>query len=170
MKILAWGILLGALPCLVHLIVWVVAPPRNSASAASSLLFGVWVVEWLALGALLPVGGLPLPEGLGAWTHAAAVSGSLVAAYFMTYPIFEVDSPTLVMILAVARAGPQGLDEDSFRKLMGDDRLVVPRLRNLVNERMLVMHDERLQITEKGRRVLGVIRAYRRVIRAGKGG
>ena len=95
---------------------------------------------------------------------------ALAAAYVMTYPAIEVESPTLVMIEAITRRGAEGLPRELLFEQLNDAVLVAPRIRDLVAEGWAEEHDGRLQLTAPGRRLVRMFILWRRLLGAEQGG
>lgn len=95
---------------------------------------------------------------------------SLILAYMITYSAIEVDSPSLVMILAVAGAGPEGLAKKDFNKLMDNDHLVIPRINDLIVDKMAYKEGDIYKLTPKGMLLANLFSFYRGLLNASKGG
>lgn len=173
MPIVGLALVLFAGAFLLHLARWRLAPPAATARALlHTFIFGI-------LGGLLLVLALAwvLP-GLAAWlpSHPFGVLQSLLlalafaAGYVMTYPAIEVESPTLVMIQAIARRGARGLARSTLFEQLNDDVLVAPRVRDLVTEGLAVESQGRLHLSERGRRLVSAFALWRRVLGAEDGG
>ena len=92
-------------------------------------------------------------------------------AYITTYSALEVDSPSLVMVMKIAKAGSNGLKKESFEHEMDDGILVVPRIRDLITGGMANLDEGRYRLTPKGVLVSRIFIAYRKLMnRDGKGG
>jgi hypothetical protein len=88
----------------------------------------------------------------------------------MTYPAIEVESPTLVMIQAIARRGDEGLARATLFAQLNDEVLVAPRVRDLLSEGLAVERDGRLYLSAGGRRLVNLFFIWRRVLGAREGG
>ena len=113
MAVLILGLALALFGFGLHLVRWRIARPPDSGKAlvvtlVSGILGGAAVLTFLSMTssdlALL------LPDGPLAMAHAVLLALALAAAYVMTYPAVEVESPTLVIVQAIARHGADGLD------------------------------------------------------------
>ena len=102
--------------------------------------------------------------------QALLVSLAFAAGYVMTYPAIEVESPTLVMIQAIARRGDEGLARATLFEQLNDEVLVAPRVRDLLSEGLAVEQEGRLHLSARGRRLVNLIFIWRRVLGAGEGG
>lgn len=88
----------------------------------------------------------------------------------ITYSAIEADSPSLVMIRAVAKAGSGGLNKKEFEKTMNDDLLVIPRVRDLLNDKMAYIDGEKYRLTPKGFLFARLFVLSRKILNAPKGG
>ena len=81
-----------------------------------------------------------------------------------------VDFPSPATALVTRRVRGAGLPEERLLDLRSDDRLVVPRVRHLLLDRMAVQAGNRYRLTRKGRVLARTFVFYRRLLGAGKGG
>jgi hypothetical protein len=88
----------------------------------------------------------------------------------MTYTVIEVDSPSLVMALAIGRAGKAGLAEEEFQRMMNDTLLVEPRIRDMVRDGLILRNGESYELTRKGKHMVRLFILHRALLGAGKGG
>ena len=88
----------------------------------------------------------------------------------ITYSALEADSPTLVMILIIAKTGSMGLKQESLNKLMTDEILVIPRVKDLLKDKMIVLNHEKYIITPKGVLFAKFFTTFRKILGAKKGG
>ena len=95
---------------------------------------------------------------------------SLALAYIISYSGVEADSPSLVMTLTIANAGPEGLDKKEFDKIMTNDILVKPRIRDLLLDKMAYKEGDKYKITPKGILFARIFIIYRKLLNAQKGG
>ena len=95
---------------------------------------------------------------------------SLLLAYMITYTALEADSPSLVMVMTIGSAGPEGLDKKKFDRLMSDDTLIVPRIEDLVLDKMVYMDGDKYRLTPKGVLMARIFVFYRKLLGAPKGG
>lgn len=162
MTVLCWsgGVLVGA--TLLHLLLWRLRLPRRQTRALLLIYFGVLA---LALG-IRAVG----PVNLAQDAQISLLVISFTLAYIITYSAVEADSPTLVMIRAIAAAGANGLAEHEFRERLSDAVLVQPRYDDLVRDGMATRDGDTYRITPKGARFVGVLTWYRRLLGGDKGG
>lgn len=172
MSVLCWSLEILSIAFLLHLLIWKIHLPKHQTKALLLIFFGMLVSGLLGLWgmkALLPLRMIPtrFPEYL----HIALFVTSFTLAYVITYSAIEADSPSLVMMLAIASAGPEGLPKARFEQLMTDDLLVLPRIRDLVRDGMLVMVDGTYRLTPKGKGFVRIFVVYRQILGiAEKGG
>jgi hypothetical protein len=173
MPVVGLGLVLVFAGFLLHWIRWRLAPPADSAR--------VLVISWLAgiFGGLLlilllgwaePRVAALLPDGPLGIAHAVLLSLALAAAYVMTYPAIEVESPTLVIIQAISRRGAEGLARAALFEQLNDSVLVAPRIQDLLDEKLAVRDGDRIHSTSRGRFLARVFIAWRALLGAPKGG
>lgn len=173
MDVLVLGLGLALFGFLLHLARWRIARPAGTGRAlVVTLLSGIFgglalliALSWAApgLAALLPDG----PLALG---HALLLALALAAAYVMTYPAIEVESPTLTIIQAIARQGAGGLARDRLFAELNDSVLVAPRIQDLLDENLAHREDGRYRLTGKGRALARTFVVWRAILGAPKGG
>ncbi len=173
MPIVGLALVLFAGAFLLHLIRWRIAPP--SATARALLLtrvFGILggLVLVLLMAWILPGLARLLPLDPFGILQAILLSLALAAGYVMTYPAIEVESPTLVMIQAIARRGDEGLARATLFEQLNDEVLVAPRVRDLLSEGLAVERDGRLHLSARGHRLVNLFFIWRRVLGAREGG
>jgi hypothetical protein len=171
MAVLVWSavVLLGA--TLFHFVLWRLYLPRRQTRALLLIYLGTLALTVAVLGSGL-VSALPgpQPQALPEFVQVALLVVAVTLAYIITYSAVEADSPTLVMIRAIAAAGAAGLPAEVFQNQMTDDVLVQPRLDDLVRDGMLTLDDGRYRMTAKGRRFVTLLIRYRNLLGADKGG
>lgn len=88
----------------------------------------------------------------------------------ITYSAIEADSPSLVMVMAIANAGPDGMDAREFEATLNDDLLIKPRVADLITDKMAYKEGNRYRLTGKGLLFANIFIYYRMLLRAPKGG
>ncbi len=173
MPIVGLALVLFAGAFLLHLIQWRVAPPAATTRAlVFTFVFGILGGLLLVLGLAAVVPGLAarLPADPFGLVQAVLLSLAFAAGYVMTYPAIEVESPTLVMIQAIARRGDAGLARATLFEQLNDEVLVAPRVRDLVREGLAIERGGRLHLSPRGHRLVSWFLVWRRVLGAGEGG
>lgn len=173
MRVLFWGSSSFCLAFLLHLIMWKIHLPRRQTKTILQIFFGVLIVclliLWLAplfIDNINTFISLTLPEYL----LIVLFFVSLTLAYVITYSAIEADSPSLVMVMTVANAGPQGLNKEEFNRIMTDDILVMPRVRDLLRDKMVYMDGDKYRLTLKGFLFAYLFIHYRNLLNAPEGG
>ena len=173
MSVLVCGIALFVLAFAVHIGWWRARRPLRSGQVLIFLLVAVIVVGWI--GAIVvaiasPTMGAYLPGDIFAWLQALVLALAVAAAYAMTYPAIEVESPIFVIIEAIAQRGTAGITIDEFHRVLDNAVLVTPRLHDLLNEGLVAHEDGRYRPTPKGLALARIFVVWRRLHRAGLGG
>jgi hypothetical protein len=161
MRVLAWGLGLFALALLAHLALWRVRRPRRHIRALLRLFAAALAAGLLLLRAGADGGGT---AGFCELAPTALLFLSLTLAYIATYTAVQVDSPSLVMVLAVARAGDRGVSRAELEAALTDDLLVTPRLDDLVRDEVATCRDGVYRLTGRGLPYLRLIRFWRRLM------
>jgi len=173
MSVVFVGPILFALAFVIHWIVWQIRRPQATGQALIFLLtatvFGGAAVLWLC-GRAEPGLARFLPGDAGAWAQTIAFGLAISAAYVLTYPAIEVESPIMVIIDLIQRSGPGGLERSELYRRLDDDFLVTPRINDLVNEGLAVDGDNGCRLTEKGKSLGRIFIVWRKILGAGIGG
>lgn len=173
MKILFWGAAIFGAFFLVHLVIWKVRLPRRQVKTILLILFGGLAASLTAL-ARLPAGfsvaGIAAPRGAAELLHVAVFVTSLILAYMITYTALEADSPSLVMTMRIQAAGSGGLSERDLETAFNDEIMVVPRIKDLLTDKMAFLSEGRYRLTPKGRILARIFISYRAVLGLPKGG
>jgi hypothetical protein len=149
-----------------HIIIWKIRLPKGHTSALFILFLTV-----LAAGVFYYISTAPADSALiPGVCRIVFLYISLMLSYITTYSALEVDSPSLVMVMIVARQGKSGLDKDSLYHVLGDNILIIPRVNDLLKGGFAYEKHGRIKITLKARLILWPILAYRKLVGAGKGG
>ncbi len=172
MSVLFWGISVFIAVLAVHLIIWRIGVPRRQGRTLFLILVGVPMVVLPVL-AWAQEKGVPVwfaPQGIWDFVHILLLACMLSIAYVASYPALQADSPSLVMVMAIDRAEPEGVDKEYFRKKMNDEILIIPRIQDLLVDQMAVLEGDRYRLTPKGRRIAQFFSFYRYLVNMHKGG
>jgi len=91
-------------------------------------------------------------------------------AYLISFTAIEADSPSLVMVKMILESGDKGLSPEVLRESVANDDLVVPRISDLVRDKMIVEERGRLLLTPKGHFLSQLFIYQRSLFRLGPGG
>lgn len=174
MSTLIWGGGSFLFSFLLHLAVWRIRLPKRQTKTLLLMMFfvlGVTVALLKACGPdLAALYGLSVPVTAGDYLHLTLLALALILSYMITYSALEADSPSLVIAMTVAGAGRAGIAEGDLGKLVNNDRLVKPRIRDLVLDKMAYVENGRYRLTFKGRLFARLFILYRALLGRGKGG
>ncbi len=157
----------------IHLVAWRVRVPERQTRAVLAIFFGTLATALLLLPVLAaswPALRIPVPVPMPSYLSISGFVTAVTLAYMITYSAVEVDSPSLVMVLAIDRAGPGGLPESEFDQGMSDALLVEPRIRDLLRDGLIREEDGLYRLTPKGVRMARLFIRHRWLLGAGKGG
>jgi len=105
------------------------------------------------------------PDTISEYLHITLFVISLTLAYIITYSALEADSPSLVMIMNIASAGSDGLPKKKFEQLMTDDILIIPRVRDLLRDKMVCIENGKYKLTAKGIVFTRIFIVYRHILK-----
>lgn len=172
MSVLICGFTLFIIAFTLHILIWRVKRPKNTAKALiilfnSILLFGIIVLLWLAYS--YPDLSI-LPRDFISYLYIIILFLSLFVSYILSYPAIEADSPSLVITTRIAQAGKAGLSYEKIRELLKDDLLVEPRLKDLISAGFVDLNNSVYKINTKGVFFIQPFIIYRNFLELGKGG
>lgn len=175
MKVLTHGCLITVVSFVLHYVIWKIRIPERQIKGILSIFFGVLGVCILFEALLLQYSEDPwlaetLLTDLSERLHVILFVTAMTLAYMITYTAIEADSPSLVMITRISGGGAEGFDRNKFDDAMNDDLLVLPRINDLVLDKMAVVEQGRYRLTRKGRLFARIFIYYRRLLNAGIGG
>jgi len=87
---------------------------------------------------------------------------SLSSAYIMSYPLFQADCPSLKIIMAVSASMPEGMTLESINNFFSEDILLYDRLDDLVDDGLILVKNDKCEISLKGRLLSIFFSIYRR--------
>lgn len=173
MKTLFWGSALFCIAFLLHLVVWKVRIPQKQTKALLQIFFGTLIIGILTLwvtSSLIISFSLLSPESFPEYFHIFLFFSSLAFGYIITYSGVEADSPSLLMVMKIAKSAPDGFAKEKLFDLLSDDLLIKPRMRDLVNVKMLYIDGEKYKLTVRGILFVRVFILYRKLLNLPKGG
>ena len=65
-------------------------------------------------------------------------------SYILTFSAIEGDSPSLSIVTAIEKAGPDGLNKDSLEKVIASDFFIKSRVKALITDKMVHLNDDKL--------------------------
>ena len=158
---------------LIHYAIWKIRVPHRQTRAILAIFFSVLslVSAILPLIAVqFPILGIALPLHTSSYLHIIGFVTAATLSYMITYTVIEVDSPSLVMALAINSAGSTGLPKAEFHTLMNDSLLVEPRIKDMLRDGLAVKSGDLYHLTSKGRRMARLFALHRRLLGTGMGG
>lgn len=148
----------------IHAALWRLRPPARRPLA----LLCVFVLAPPFIWGLLFALQLFNVPGKGELLAAGLLQLSFASAYILSYPAFEALSPSLVLVLLAGDRGEVALEE--LPDFFGDDCLLSPRIRELVEAGMVLESGGALSITRKGRLLAACFVLMRSILGLPKGG
>lgn len=170
---LSISILTVSAALMIHYAVWKIRVPKRQTRAILLIFFGMLALAVALLSRVagwFPGLGLGCPPHVASYLHLICFVTAVTLAYMITYSAIEVDSPSLIMALAIMRAGEAGLPESEFYDMMNDTLLVDPRIRDLLRDGLATQEGDCYRLTSKGKRMARLFIMHRRLLGAGMGG
>lgn len=163
--ILLSGVLVFLACVAVHIAVWRCCMPKGRIRALCLIFLGLppALGEVALFSGILS--GVALDERFGFYL----LSYSLSFAYILSYPAVEAISPTLAISLAIGEAGPGGISVSGLTSIFNDNRLLQPRVKDLLDAGLIKRSDGVLRITPRGVIFLKPFIILRRFVRPGQG-
>ncbi len=94
----------------------------------------------------------------------------MTLAYINFFSAIEVDSPSLVIVLKIYKAGKSGLTKESIKLGMNNETLVKPRVNDLYNAKIARLDGGMYYLNQKGAVIAIIFKYYRMLMKAEKGG
>ena len=173
MSVLLYGMIIFILSFAAHFAIWKVRLPKNQTKVLLQTFLSILLISVIILWNLrgrISAFGIYSPLTITEYIHICLMHTSLTLAYITTYSAIEVDSPSLIMAIKIARAGSDGLSEEVLMKDITNDLLILPRIKELVVANMVYLDGDRYALTPKGLWVAHLFALYRRLLNLGKGG
>lgn len=173
MNVLISGIAIISLSFIIHFLIWKIRLPARQGKAIL-FIFGCTTVLFLATSIFFAATsmntGKYLPVSIIDFMHVILFVASVTMAYIITYTAIEADSPSLVMVQVIAEKGEKGLESDVFNSLMTDEILVIPRVKDIIRDKMAYIEKEKYHLTSKGNFMAKLFIIFRSLLDAQKGG
>ena len=148
-----------------HVAVWRLLSPRSYFKALPAVFLAPpMLAAVLALfTSAFAAGPLGFMDAAG-WVAAFFLHLSLAAAYIMTYPALQASSPSLVIVLKVDSAMPEGLTAAELGASFDAQGLVGERIEDLKGSGFIEVRGSRCAITPRGRLLLRPFVILRRLL------
>lgn len=170
MKILIYSFFYFALAFIIHFVSWKIKLPKRQTKTLLVIFFSTLFIGFFITNFVSEYYHFLDKCTITEYLHISLFFVALTLAYMITYSAIEVDSPSLVMIMTIANAGANGLDKNEFERILNDDLLVKPRLKDIVTDKMAYLDGEKYKLTSKGILFARIFIIYRKLVNAPKGG
>ena len=173
MKTLFWGTALFCVALLLHLVIWKVHIPQRQTKALLQIFFGTLIIGILTLWVILSLiarFSLLSPKNFPEYFHIFLFFTSLTLGYIITYSGVEADSPSLLMVMEIAKSAPDGFSKKKLFDMLSDDLLIKPRIRDLINVKMIYIDGDKYKLTVRGILFVRIFILYRKLLNLPKGG
>lgn len=171
MKVLILTPVIFILSLAVHLAVWKLHLPKNQKRALLGIFLGVFFVALSGIWILSQFAGLAQvsPQSLE-YLQIFIFYISMVLTYMVTFSAIEVDSPSLMIVQSITSKGSAGLDKEEFGRMMRDDVLVLPRIKDLVDDGIVYLDSGKYKLAPKGVSIARLFIFYRKLMGIGEKG
>ena len=154
---------------LVHWLLWRVKVPRRQTAALLAILLGMLPLGLAAM-SWGPGARLAGPLGLWQYTQIAVFHVALSLAYVVAYSALEEQSPSMTLLLQVARAKPRGQTREELAALLEGRSPAEARLDAMLRDKMVTRSDGQYRLTTKGTLWAAVFSCWLRLLKMDKGG
>jgi len=171
MAVLLCGVILFFTALVIHVVIWRV---RKPSSPLKTLLLILLAVIFAGLSALyftadsLAASGFATLDTLAAYLHTLLFCVSLSLAYVVSYTLLEWDSPTLTIVMTIARAGRSGAPEAELAQLVDRLPFIGSRIQCLIRDNVITEKDGRYVISPGHHLFYRFVLSYRRLLKADK--
>lgn len=173
MLVLIYSLLLFSLAFIIHVVFWKIYLPKRQTKVLLQIFFGILsagILSLISISFFVSEVDNIVPQKIPEYLHICLIFISLTLSYMITYSALEADSPTLVMVMTIEKSGDRGLDKEEFDRILNDDLLIKPRIRDLITDKMAYLDGEKYKLTSKGILFALIFIFYRRLLNAPKGG
>ena len=172
MHILLYGSLSFFCALLVHFSVWKIYLPRRQLDFLLKffLLFLVFCIIVLKFTPKFSLFGIDAPQNIFDYLSFCLFYISAMLSYIISYSALEADSPSMVIVLKVEKAGRAGIAIEELERDMTNETLLLPRIKDLERDGLAVLKNNRYRITSKGRCFISLFIFFRRFLGESKGG
>ena len=157
----------------IHLVLWRIYVPKTGVRALLKIFFGTLITAilllYIASAASVSFRHIA-PDNIAEYIHICIFFTAMALSYIITYVAIEADSPSIVMIMKISGAGPEGLPKKELRRALTDDLLIKPRIEDLLNDKLILTDRDRYRLTSKGSRFVCPFIMYRKLLGLQKGG
>lgn len=173
MKVLFWGLMIFGLSFLLHFIIWKIHLPKKHTKALLQIFFFTLIacIAILISFSLFSLKFITIaPADFKEYFHICLFFISLMLAYIVNYSALEVDSPSLTLVINIAKKGWNGLSREELPLFMNDDFLVKPRINDLITNDMVCLEKDNYKLTRRGILFVSMFIFYRKLLNLPKGG
>ncbi|MDP2939104.1 MAG: hypothetical protein Q8O13_03360 [Candidatus Omnitrophota bacterium] len=173
MSALLFGIMTFCFALFIHFIIWKVSlPKKNQTISLLRIFLVVFIINIFIFRKFSSVSffGITVPQTLPEYLQFFLLYLSLAIAYITSYSAVEVDSPSFIIVLNIANSSPDGMDEKKLNNIMADEFLLLPRIKDLVNDKAIYFDNGKYKLTKKGEFMANMFIFFRKLLNAPKGG
>lgn len=174
MSVLFYGIVFLAAAFLIHILIWKIRQPMHQKSIlllSSGVVLIGGIILLIVFGKSIRIIGIIPPNIIYEYIQLSILFISVSLAYIVTYSALEADSPSFVMVMTIAQAGKNGLEDNLFTQKVNNEILLMPRIQDLISEKLAYLEEGRYILTPKGLKFALIFYKFRKLLkRPQKGG
>ena len=173
MIVLIVGISLFFISLIFHLVVWKLSMPRNQRRVLLIIFFFNLIIGLVLINIIdIKIGSFIsyAQPSLANTIHIILIYMGLTLAYIVTYSGMEVDSPSLVIVNIIAANGKEGISLEHLYESLNDDKLVKPRVNDLLRDDMAIKVNGKYFTTNKGANMARLFNFYRKLLNVSASG
>ena len=158
---------------MVHCIVWKVRIPQRQTRTINIIFYGflTLTITFLSDMALnIPLLSLHTPLHLSSYLHIVTFVTAITIAYIISYGAIEMESPSLLMVRVIGKAGTAGMSVSELNEIMYNYLSIELLIVELLNDRMIRLDGTVYRLTLKGVIMTRLILLHRKFFGLGKGG
>src|SRR3989338_1579882 len=144
MMVLFFGLSFFCIAFILHFFIWKIHIPKCHTKILLLIFFGTLTIGLFMLWIILKLNTID-------YMHIAVFFTSLALAYIANYSAIEVDSPSLLITKIIGYSGAKGVSKEELLNVMTDDTLLKPRVRDLVEDKLIDLDMDKYKLTLRGR-------------------
>ena len=166
-SILIWGTITFLAALAVHIALWRLSRPPREMAWLVVLFMVLPLVLYFLFFLVFKETGDSISRLAWGWRLALTFiwHAALSSAYIMTYPPIQAGCPSLKIVLAVRRAGKQGLSSDEIIGLFSEETMFSDRFNDLIEDGLVSWKYDTWGISGGGRLIARFFIFYRKLLK-----
>ena len=168
MDIFISGLSLFLISLGLHILIWKLKIPANPVKVLILIFFGIFAGYIIMINANTSSGTMDFVfhklSGIQ-MIHLIIFYSTLTVTYLLIYLALIEDGPSLFTIISLTRSLNHGLTRDELMMMITDDYFILPRIKFLIDEKMIHLMNDKYSITEQGKKFLSTYLFIQRLMR-----